>query len=178
MAVNRKDEARRYCSLYVIRYTLGSAAIAALMILTMWKISSDLGVSMLSVSGGSSSILLKWFITVIPTGILSYAVGWFAQGTRGRFLSRISLNVVLACLLLYAGFSTSYRAATVGSGGLVEFTDMALYLDALPLTILLLFIPLSSVIDAILEYRQIRSVHTADGSSDAPGDCRSDDDAP
>ena len=165
MAVNRKDEARRYCSLYVLRYTLGSAAIAALMILTMWKISSDLGVSMSSVSGGSSSILLKWFITVIPIGILSYAVGWFAPGTRGRFLSRISLNVILVCLLLYAGFSTSYRATTVGSGGLVEFTDMALYLDALPLTILLLFIPLSSVIDAILEYRENRGVLSIDGIS-------------
>ena len=165
MAVNRKDEARRYCSLYVLRYTLGSAAIAALMILTMWKISSDLGVSMSSVSGGSSSILLKWFITVIPIGILSYAVGWFTPGTRGRFLSRISLNVILACLLLYAGFSTSYRAATVGSGGLVEFTDMALYLDALPMTLLLMAIPLSSIIDAVLEYRESHSVLSIDDAS-------------
>lgn len=163
--MNRKDEARRYCSLYVLRYTLGSAAIAALMILTMWKISSDLGVSMSSVSGGSSSILLKWFVTVIPIGILSYAVGWFAPGTRGRLLSRISLNVVLACLLLYAGFSTSYRAATVGSGGLVEFTDMALYLDALPMTLLLMAIPLSSIIDAVLEYRESHSVLSIDDAS-------------
>lgn len=163
--MNRKDEARRYCSLYVLRYTLGSAAIAALMILTMWKISSDLGVSISSVSGGSSSILLKWFITVIPIGILSYAVGWFAPGTRGRLLSRISLNVVLACLLLYAGFSTSYRAATVGSGGLVEFTDMALYLDALPMTLLLMAIPLSSIIDAVLEYRESHSVLSIDDAS-------------
>ena len=163
--MNRKDEARRYCSLYVLRYTLGSAAIAALMILTMWKISSDLGVSMSSVSGGSSSILLKWFITVIPIGILSYAVGWFAPGPRGRFLSRISLNVILACLLLYAGFSTSYRAATVGSGGLVEFTDMALYLDALPMTLLLMAIPLSSIIDAVLEYRESHSVLSIDDAS-------------
>ena len=163
--MNRKDEARRYCSLYVLRYTLGSAAIAALMILTMWKISSDLGVSMSSVSGGSSSILLKWFITVFPIGILSYAVGWFAPGTRGRLLSRISLNVVLACLLLYAGFSTSYRAETVGSGGLVEFTDMVLYLDALPMTLLLMAIPLSSIIDAVLEYRESHSVLSIDDAS-------------
>ena len=165
MAVNWKDEARRYCSLYVLRYTLGSAAIAALMILTMWRISSDLGASMSSVFGGSSSILLKWFITVFPIGILSYAVGWFAPGTRGRLLSRISLNVVLACLLLYAGFSTSYRAATVGSGGLVEFTDMALYLDALPMTLLLMAIPLSSIIDAALEYRESHSVLSIDDAS-------------
>ena len=163
--MNRKDEARRYCSLYVLRYTLGSAAIAALMILTMWRISSDLGASMSSVFGGSSSILLKWFITVFPIGILSYAVGWFAPGTRGRLLSRISLNVVLACLLLYAGFSTSYRAATVGSGGLVEFTDMALYLDALPMTLLLMAIPLSSIIDAVLEYRESHSVLSIDDAS-------------
>ena len=163
--MNRKDEARRYCSLYVLRYTLGSAAIAALMILTMWKISSDLGVSMSSVSGGSFSILLKWFITVFPIGILSYAVGWFAPGTRGRLLSRISLNVVLACLLLYAGFSTSYRAETVGSGGLVEFTDMVLYLDALPMTLLLMAIPLSSIIDAVLEYRESHSVLSIDDAS-------------
>ena len=163
--MNQKDEARRYCSLYVLRYTLGSAAIAALLILTMWKLSSDLGVSMSSVSGGSSSILLKWFITVFPIGILSYAVGWFAPGTRGRLLSRISLNVVLACLLLYAGFSTSYRAATVGSGGLVEFTDMALYLDALPMTLLLMAIPLSSIIDAVLEYRESHSVLSIDDAS-------------
>ena len=163
--MNWKDEARRYCSLYVLRYTLGSAAIAALMILTMWRISSDLGASMSSVFGGSSSILLKWFITVFPIGILSYAVGWFAPGTRGRLLSRISLNVVLACLLLYAGFSTSYRAATVGSGGLVEFTDMALYLDALPMTLLLMAIPLSSIIDAALEYRESHSVLSIDDAS-------------
>ena len=42
---------------------------------------------------------------------------------------------------------------------------MALYLDALPLMILLLFIPLSSVIDAILEYRENRGVLSIDGIS-------------
>ena len=152
--MSRKGDAIGYSIRYIARYTLGSAVVASLMIYLVWRLSSSAGMPMTSVLDGSSGMVLKWMLTVIPVGILSFLVGWSHPGTENRLICRILLNTVLATLLLYAGINSSYGTESIGFGEVLELTDMVLNMGALPISLFLLIIPACSVLDAVLEYRE------------------------
>ncbi len=154
--MSRRGDAIGYSVRYIARYTLGSAVVASLMIYLVWRLSSSVGMPMSSVLDGSSGMILKWMLTVIPIGILSFLVGWSHPGTGNRLTFRILLNVVLTVLLLFAGISSTYGSASIGSGEILELTDMVLDMGALPISLFLLVIPACSVMDAVLEYRENR----------------------
>ena len=154
--MSRKSDAVNYCSKYVARYTLGSAVVASLMIYLVWRLSSSARMPMSSVLDGSSGMVLKWMLTVIPVGILSFLVGWSHPGTKNRLICRILLNTVLATLLLYAGISSSYGAESIGQDGVFELTDLMISMGAMPVALFLSIIPVCSVVDAVLEYRESR----------------------
>lgn len=156
-----RDGGLRYCTRYLIRYILASMAVAAFLAYIALSISGvlwdDPWTALSSLIGGvAGSMSLKWALAGVPLIVMAFLVGANGKGTLARLSSRAVLNIYLAVLMVWVSSSPEYIFDTTVINDAVTVVGMTIGMDALPITLLLLVIPISSLIDAFLEYKEGR----------------------
>ena len=164
-----RDPGIRYCARYLARYILASIAVALFLAYIALSVSGALegdpwDVLSAMMDGVVGTLSVKWVLAAVPMTVLAFLVGANGEGSTGRLVLRIVLNVYLAVLMVLVSSDPEYIFGTVPVGDAVSIGSMTIGMDALPITVLLLIIPASSMIDAVLEYREGRlggeSIHS------------------
>lgn len=152
-----KRGAVRYTVAYALRLVAMAALVLALVLYVLYMFRSSYPDSLPGM-GGLADTAVRYVLPFLPLLALAVPTGYYPSGTRSRLAWRLVLNayLVVAVLVTTGGmryvFDDFVADASTGS----VLSGLTVSLDISVVSALMMLIPVCSVLDAVLEYREWR----------------------
>lgn len=150
----------RYAAAYTLRIILLYAIVAVICIVFLGRFSS-------SVDGGASDGLgdgsgfdyvpwvIRFALPILLVMPMAFMAGCYRPGDRRKLFWRIVVNVYMFAAIFVIAGDVSYTAGTVSLGSSGAWAEgMTLHVDTDLLLAVLMLVPIFSLIDAALEFKE------------------------
>ncbi len=145
----------RYAALYAIRTVILVVVVVALAWLLLDMFLRTLPGSVPVDTGDILVSAIGYIPVILPMIPMAFVAGYFAPGTKSKLVMRVIMNLFLVAVTLFltSDLAFSMQNLVLRSGPDVVAETIGLTMDASVAGYLLLLIPICSMIDAVIEYR-------------------------
>ncbi len=145
----------KYAALYAIRIVILMVVVVALAWLLLDMFLRTLPGSVPADTGDILVSAIGYIPVILPVIPMAFVAGYFAPGTTSKLAMRVIMNLFLVAVTLFltSDLAFSMQNLVLSSGPDVVAETIGLTMDASVAGYLLLLIPICSMIDAVIEYR-------------------------
>ena len=145
----------KYAALYAIRIVILMVVVVALAWLLLDMFLRTLPGSVPADTGDILVSAIGYIPVIIPVIPMAFVAGFFTPGTTSKLAMRVIMNLFLVAVTLFltSDLAFSMQNLVLSSGPDVVAETIGLTMDASVAGYLLLLIPICSMIDAVIEYR-------------------------